>query len=283
MNHDALNGLKQFFSTYADRYIRHSKTPAPLVLKRDHTQRVCREVLDLGLELGLCPNDLRLAETMALFHDLGRFRQYDTYGTFLDQQSENHARLSLREIHAHDVFQGVSREESRLMRKAIALHNVAELPRLADERLIFFTRLLRDADKLDIWRVVIENYTTPRPGSEQAVNLGLEDDNAFSPDAVQAIQSGTLVKSHTIRRLNDLKLMQISWVFDLNFLPTFKRVKARHYIEKIAATLPTDIRVHQAIEKVRRRMETAVAPNPTTRNGEQPVFPSCAVSQGAVH
>jgi len=37
--------------------------------------------------------------------------------------------------------------------------------------------------------------------------------------------------------LNDYKLLQISWVFDVNFSPTFGAVYERRYVQKIAATL----------------------------------------------
>ena len=157
----------------------------------------------LGWERALQLDDdkLMLAETMALFHDLGRFRQYETYKTFLDHQSENHAHLSLRELDAHAILDPLTPEERAIVRTAIAFHNAAEIPRREDEHVLFFIRLLRDADKLDIWRVVIGNYTDPRPGSQKAINLGLVDDHEVSADAIEAILAGTFVKSASIKRL----------------------------------------------------------------------------------
>ncbi|SMC66144.1 hypothetical protein SAMN02746065_106185 [Desulfocicer vacuolatum DSM 3385] len=260
MKSETLAQLKQFFLAYADQYIERSRDPEPLVLKKDHTLRVCTEILALGKSLGLDENGMMLAETMALFHDLGRFEQYETYRTFLDHQSENHARLSLREIDAHGILAPLSSEEQHLIKQAIAFHNAADLPRLEDDRLLFFMGLLRDADKLDIWRVVIENYTNPRPGSQRAVNLGLVDDHGFSSRAVDAILAGTFVKSACIKRLNDLKLMQISWLFDLNFPQSVLWVKESKYIEKIAATLPDDARVSKAVAHVYEYMDTFVSP-----------------------
>ena len=241
---------------YADQYIKGSHDPEPLILKKDHTLRVCTEILALGKAFMLDENDMMLAETMALFHDLGRFKQYETYKTFLDHQSENHARLSLQEIDAHGILDSLTGEEQALIKNSIAFHNVAEIPRQGDDRLFFFIGLLRDADKLDIWRVVIGNYTHPRPGSQRAINLGLVDDHGFSTDTIDAILAGTFVKSVSIKRLNDLKLMQISWVFDLNFAQSILWVKERGYIEKIAATLPDNPGVEKAIAHVYQYMDT---------------------------
>jgi len=256
MKSETLEQLKQFFLAYADQYIKGSHDPEPLILKKDHTLRVCTEIIALGKALMLDENDMMLAETMALFHDLGRFKQYEIYRTFLDHQSENHARISLQEMDAHGILTALAAEEQDLIKKSIAFHNVANIPRQGDDRLLFFMGLLRDADKLDIWRVVIGNYTNPRPGSQRAINLGLVDDCGFSTDAIDAILAGTFVKSGCIKRLNDLKLMQISWVFDLNFAQSVLWVKERGYIEKIAAILPDNPRVKKAIAHVCQYMDT---------------------------
>jgi len=261
MNHQTLTQLKGFFLAYADKYIQGSHDPEPLILKKEHTLRVCSEILALGKALCLDEDKMMLAETMALFHDLGRFRQYETYKTFLDQQSENHARLSLREMDAHGVLDSLTLREATLIKKAIGFHNVARIPRQGDGDMLFFIRLLRDADKLDIWRVVIENYTHPRPGSQQAINLGFADDPGVSHDVIDAIMAETFVKSAAIKRLNDLKLMQISWVFDLNFSPSIQWVKSRRYIEKIAACLPDTPRVTTAMAQVYHYMNTRVPRN----------------------
>ena len=193
---------------------------------------------------------LLLARTMALFHDLGRFIQYETYKTFLDNKSENHAALSLVELEKHGMIDSCTKYEKKIIQEAIRYHNAAELPSRLNDVSLFFARLLRDADKLDIWRVVIENYTALEPENSKAVNLGLVDDGKYSHGALKAIFDHTFVRSNMIRRLNDLKIMQISWVFDLNFARTAALVKEREYIEKIASTMPVFTALSEALEHV---------------------------------
>ena len=60
------------------------------MLKEKHSLRVCNEILNIGKNHNLTDNNLRLAEAMALFHDIGRFEQYTRYQTFVDKKSENH-------------------------------------------------------------------------------------------------------------------------------------------------------------------------------------------------
>ena len=38
---------------------------------------------------------MRIAEAVALLHDVGRFEQYKRYGTFNDRKSVNHAALGV--------------------------------------------------------------------------------------------------------------------------------------------------------------------------------------------
>lgn len=254
--------LEQKFSDYADRYILSSSHPEPLILKKEHTMNVCQEIEDLlksivnsgkmqlvtdknAIELNtkLFPlNDegVLIARTMALFHDLGRFRQFETYRTFLDRDSANHAGLSIAEMDIHDILSICSKREKILIRGAIAVHNAANVPAIDDTDLLFFMKLLRDADKLDIWRVVINNYNSPDPKNQEVVNLGLEDLGGCSSSALDSILKHQYVKINSIKELNDLKLMQISWVFDLNFPQSVQKVAERGYIDQLASTLSVD-------------------------------------------
>jgi len=237
MNSEQFRGLNKIFQEYADSFIDRSSQPSPLVLKKEHTMRVCGEIDSLAQELSLNENEQLLARTMALFHDLGRFRQFEKYNTFLDMQSENHARLSLLEMQAHGILNGFPQREKSLIRGAIAVHNAARIPGIKDLEKLFFMKLLRDADKLDIWRVVTEHYLFPDPENQVIVNLGLEDHGACSTEAMAALTNHTYVKSHCIRELNDLKLMQISWVFDLNFPHSVAKVKQRQYVNRLVGSL----------------------------------------------
>ena len=99
-------------------------------------------------------------------------------------------------------------------------------------------RLLRDADKLDIWRVFIDYYNTRDEQPNPVIEIGLPDDPSFSPQALSALSEERFVHFQDLRTLNDFKLLLLSWVFDLNFTFSIQVVKDRGYIEKIGAILP---------------------------------------------
>lgn len=239
MNRKDLSRLKTWFNGYVSGYYTDdSKYNYPILLKENHTKRVCENIIMIGNAMNLSDYELMLAETMALFHDIGRFEQYAKYGTFSDIASENHAKLSLRQMATHGVLYENTANEKRLITKAIAYHNVAALPDDKNEKELFYMRLLRDADKLDIWKVVLDYYHERDNFRSSAIELNLPDDPTWSGKILEAVMDKKIARMEDLKTLNDFKLLQISWVFDLNFAPSFNAVKKRKYLHLIEATLP---------------------------------------------
>ncbi len=208
------------------------------LLKREHTRRVRAEITDLGRELGLAGEDLLLADVLALFHDLGRFEQYLRYRTFVDRDSEDHAALGVKILKENRVLDRLSPAERELILQAVSYHNRAVLPAEESPRCLFFTRLLRDADKIDIWKVVTDYYSRRDPARDRAIELGLPDTPGFSPEVYQALLQKEIVRADRIRNLNDFKLLQVGWIYGLNFSPAFERVRRRGYLDIIRRHLP---------------------------------------------
>jgi len=251
MKAEHLASFKKWFSGYVATYYTHeSQHNETIRLKEGHTKRVCNEIVMLGEALNLPAQDMLLAETMALFHDLGRFEQYASYGTFEDAKSTNHAALGLRELAKHRVLSVCTDTEQRLIAKAIGKHNVRILSRDEDGRALFFAKLLRDADKLDIWQVFIDYYDSPCDQRNSTIAWGLPDEPRCSPRIVNALNRQEMADTRHMATLNDYKLLQISWVFDVNFAPTFGAVYERQYVQKIATTLTPGLQIEPIVETV---------------------------------
>ncbi|MCK5170151.1 MAG: hypothetical protein KAQ75_09735, partial [Bacteroidales bacterium] len=54
----------------------------------------------------------------------------------------------------------------------------------------------------------------------------------------------------SMKTLNDFKLLQIGWIFDLNFDYSIKRLHEKKYLDKIFNTLPENHKVNQVKEIV---------------------------------
>ncbi|HEU0264394.1 MAG TPA: HD domain-containing protein, partial [Geobacterales bacterium] len=166
-------GLGEYVSWF-DRYRRSFVVASAaeqrnLDLKADHTCRVQENMGVLVEELGIAEPMARLARLIALFHDVGRFPQYCRYKTFKDSESENHGALGARVLVEEGVLSKLSERERSLVIRGVTLHNVFALPAGLDGESLLLLQLIRDADKLDIWRVFIEYYTAPPEERADAV------------------------------------------------------------------------------------------------------------------
>jgi len=179
--------------------------------------------------------------------------------TFNDINSENHAQLGLREIAAHKVLSICFKAEKELIIKAVNYHNSLKLPSGENERTLHFIRLIRDADKLDIWRFFLEYFDERNNRQNNAFVLDLPDKPEYSNKLVEALHSQTMASMKDMKTLNDLKLLQIGWVYDLNFIPSVQVVQSLNIIERIEAALPPSKEITKAVshakDYLKMRME----------------------------
>jgi len=230
-----------------------------LLLKESHTRRVCREAIAIGKALGLSAPDLRIVEVIVLLHDVGRFEQYTRYRTFADSRSENHAKLALKILRRRRVLERFERRTREIIRRAILYHNLPAIPPVRESRTRFFARILRDADKLDIWRLVINYYYSPEGRKNHAISIGLPDTPDISRLVYEDLLAGRIVDRRHMCNLNDFKLLQLGWVLDVNFVPTLRAVRRRRYLEKIRRVLPASTQVDEVCRIVRQHMERRIS------------------------
>ncbi len=251
--------LVLFFDDYTTGFINQAVNAHPHLTKKKHTVRVVENIVFLGEKLGLSPQQMRLAKAAALLHDIGRFSQFETYGTFYDHASKNHGALGVGVIREHRLLSSWPMVEKKQIVRSIALHNSYHLPLKMDKDTLFLTRLLRDADKLDIFHVVTQNYLGADPGENGYLTLNLPDDGLISKRLFERILNGELIDNQQIQSVNDLKLLQISWVFDLNFKATMERVSCCDFIFRIISTMPNSERRTFLIAFMKAHMAKKIA------------------------
>ena len=257
---DKIELVRKWFYKYIDTFnFNDLKSQMNIDVKVEHTRRVCLEIVDIGESLYLDQEDLYLAELVALLHDVGRFEQYRKYGTFADPKSENHALLGIRIIKENDVLKHMDISIVALIYRIISYHNQRFLPDEETERVLFFSRLLRDADKLDIYRVVTEYYLQKTRGEHnEAIELDLPDIPHFSEKIYNDLISGRISDYASMRSLNDFKMMQMAWIYDLNFQRSFEIVHERQYLEKIRSVLPDVDKVENLYSKVNEYLSNKI-------------------------
>lgn len=242
------------FEAYVDGFL--TGEPAAdrnIELKREHSRKVLDEAAMIAEDEGLTGRAAMLARLAALLHDFGRFRQYAEYGTFIDRQSVNHGLLGCRELAAGGFLDGLPEADRRLVRCVTAVHNRRFLPAGLPEEAGYLARLVRDADKLDIYRVMLEHFR-PDGSVNHVVTLSkIDEPERYSPEVYEQAIRGQADYNEMVY-VNDFKLLLLSWVHDLGFRATRRAFDERGYLDRLLETLPRDGRIGRLGAELRRAL-----------------------------
>ena len=117
MTQQQLDAFKQWFTDYVRRFYTADDTLLNdhIRLKECHTHRVCKEMRDLAEALKMDAEQTRLAEAIALLHDVGRFPQFQQYRTYKDTISENHCLLALKVLAEDKVLDVLDADERAII------------------------------------------------------------------------------------------------------------------------------------------------------------------------
>lgn len=255
-----LDLVSAWFDSYAAAYSSHvcDEDIRNYRLKAVHTHKVRETAASIAIAEECSSEDVLCAEMIGLLHDVGRFPQYYRYKTFKDSESLNHAAEGVKVIRESGVISGLPEDKQRLIVKCVALHNVFRIPEALNPQESFHLRLIRDADKLDIWRVFLEYYHLPNEKRASAAGLNFKDSSDCSAHPVDTILRGEMINLADVESINDFKLLQLSWVFDLNFAASLRLFRGHDYLDKYAAILPKDKSVTEALSSIDRYLNQCV-------------------------
>jgi hypothetical protein len=202
--------------------------------------RLCEEIA--GSE-GASREDVALAWLLGMFHDIGRFEQLRRYGTFVDAQSVDHANLSADilfvEGKVRDYFPEYAPEDAsqcrypdwKLVELAIRSHSLYRLPEDLNDRELFFCQVLRDADKIDIFRVNID--TAP----EDIYNVTTYDlkNSEVSPGVLESFTGQHATLREKRKTAIDYLAAHISLTYELVYPRSRQLAMEQGYLDKMLA------------------------------------------------
>ena len=148
--------VKQLFADYTKDY---NPNDPKISLKITHTYRVAENSKAIAMTLNLSQEDIEIAWLIGMLHDIGRFEQIKRYQTFNDAKSVDHAEfgadLLFNETRLIKKFID-NRKYDAIIESAIRQHNKFRISEDLDEKTAMFANIIRDADKIDIFRVQVE-------------------------------------------------------------------------------------------------------------------------------
>lgn len=213
MTHDFLTTLAQRYDAYVDRFRDASGAlPQMMALKLEHTRCVVADAKRI-MAGEVWNEDLRaMGEACALLHDTGRYSQLKEFGTFQDVKSIDHARRAVEVIEAEGWLDALPAADRQTVLTAVGVHNRRELPPGLEATVAAYAHLVRDADKLDIFRVMEKAIADGALASNPEIAWDLQIRGAPSAEVVARVREGRSVRYASVKTLSDFVLIQVGWL-----------------------------------------------------------------------
>ena len=212
-------------------YVKDYDADNPKVaLKISHTGRVAYLCERIAGSLNLSEKEKDFAWLCGMLHDVGRFEQLRRYNTFADAQSVDHAKLGCEILFEDGLIRRFIKDDSfdELLKTVIGNHSVYILEGLGETEMMY-AQILRDADKIDIFRVQLD---TPM---EEIYDVSLYE--LKNTEVTKEVMDSFFEKHATKRSLKrtavDYVVGHISLAFELVY-PESRRIAIEQgYLEKL--------------------------------------------------
>jgi len=200
-------------------------------LKIRHTYEVVQKSEYIAKGLNLDGEDIELAKLIGLLHDIGRFEQVKQTSDFIDNDEFDHADYGVKVLFENGMIRDFidDNKYDDIIKKTIYNHNKYKIEEGLNEKELLHSKIIRDADKLDNFRVKEkEHFRNIFPSVYNPETLEYEK---ISDNVYDAIMSKQCVKSSDRKTQIDYWICFIGFIFDLNFDISLNYIKEKNYID----------------------------------------------------
>lgn len=220
---DILNA-KKVFKEYVKSYNPEDKK---VKIKIAHIERVTQIAKKLAQDLKLSQEDIELAELIGLLHDIGRFEQIRKYHTFIDKDSINHGEYGVKILLEEGLIRKFLEDNQydEIIKLAILNHNKADIEENLNEKQKLHAKIIRDADKTDIFYVLTV-------GDEKAIwesaNLSNEK---ISDEIYREFIEDKSIDYKDRKTGADILVSHFAYIYDFNFKETNQIILENNYLD----------------------------------------------------
>lgn len=247
---------KNVINAFAEYVRNYDPSDEKIKLKIDHTYRVAGLCQRIAESLGLSEPDVDIAWLLGMLHDIGRFEQIRRFGTFNDVQSVDHAEfgadLLFKEGLIRKFAEGYYEEcelarsgneeaeqiiknnehhnkDTGLLELAIRQHNKYRVKEDLTERQRMFCDILRDADKVDIFKV---NADIPMEIIYDVTTEELKN-GVITKEVLESFYKKETVLKSVRRSAVDHIVGHISLLFELVYKESYRQAREQGYVYKL--------------------------------------------------
>ena len=197
--------MEEEFTKYVNNY---DMNDYHIKYKYNHSIRVEKICEALAYALNFNEEDTYIIKTIGLLHDIGRFEQLKLTSSYSDNEFDHgdYGAMILFKDRLIEKF-NVDPKYYDIIEFAIRNHNKYKIEETTDERKLMFARVIRDADKIDIF----DAYTYLK-----AYNITNIEDDVTNEVAIQ-FKKHEAVNRKIRKTKADLLLSVIAFVYDINY------------------------------------------------------------------
>lgn len=209
--------MDEYYKMFDDYSCLFDMSVSAIKRKYDHSYRVMNIAASIAKSINA---DVNKAMACALFHDIGRFIQWKNYNTYEDSKSIDHG-----DVGAEILEENFNMKDKDLIIFSTRNHNKLKIEDTENPEYLLYTRIVRDADKLDI------------------MNTQAKENNGsiFNELVFQNIIDNKLVQNELVITDADIILRTLGFIYDLNFKYSFKYVLDNKIIEEKIDLLKSSI------------------------------------------
>ena len=209
------------FDNYVDNF---DKEESMIRLKFFHSYRVMDLSKQIASSLNLNDEDTYIAMIIGLLHDYARFIQWTKYKTYVDSKSIDHGDYAVKLLFEDNEIEkfNIDKKYYSIIYDAIKYHNKYSYPNNIEERNKLFCKIIKDADKLDIfylWSIGEIN----RQSSDAEISKKISDE----------FYENKLLKKVDSKSSDDTILVELAMIYDLNFDYSYEYIKRNRFIDSI--------------------------------------------------
>ncbi|OGV71571.1 MAG: hypothetical protein A3K19_09435 [Lentisphaerae bacterium RIFOXYB12_FULL_65_16] len=241
--------IRHWFADYAQGFAdADGRLPAMQQLKYDHSLKVAANARFMATRMAWAPEEVRIGDTAGLLHDVGRFTQYAEFRTFSDAISVNHAERGYEVLRQSAVLSRLGDDCQRAIEVAVRFHNRPRVPADLAEASRRLLLLVRDADKLDIFEILDDAVRNDKVGLYPEIALHVDLKGAPTAAIIAAVQAREPVPYHAVKSLADFFVMQMNWMYDLNYPAALELVHERDVVRRLGEHLAPYPEVSSLVE-----------------------------------
>lgn len=217
---------KKAFKEYVKNY---NPEDEKVKIKISHIERVAQIAKELAESLNLSQEDIELAQLIGLLHDIGRFEQIRRFHTFVDKDSINHGEYGVKVLFEDGLIRDFIKDDKydEIIKLSILNHNRGEIEKGLIERQNLHAKIIRDADKTDIFYVLTI-------GDKKAIweKADLSDDK-ITDEIYREFMEDKYIDYKKRETSADFLVSDFAFIYDFNFNQSLKIIKENNYLDKL--------------------------------------------------